>query len=97
MRSFTLASATTRHFFGACPQGLQRQRLTHSIQVAKFTTRARGGRFSAVNRRNVLLIAVTGAFVIGTTLAFLDDIKHGYAAVQRSGRVAATLGLCINE
>ncbi len=26
-----------------------------------------------------------------------DDVKHGYGAVERTGRVASTLVLCINE
>lgn len=30
-------------------------------------------------------------------IAFTDDIKHGYKAVERAGRVLGTLAVCINE
>ncbi|KAI9828980.1 MAG: hypothetical protein M1832_000003 [Thelocarpon impressellum] len=35
--------------------------------------------------------------VLGGTFAFAEDVKHGYAAAQRTGRVLSTLGLCIND
>ncbi|KAI0885732.1 ABC1-domain-containing protein [Annulohypoxylon maeteangense] len=37
--------------------------------------------------------AATGAGV----LAFTDDIKYGYDATERTGRVAAALAICIND
>jgi len=30
-------------------------------------------------------------------VAFTDDVKHAYGAIERSGRVASTLAVCINE
>lgn len=30
-------------------------------------------------------------------LVFGGDVKHAYAAVERSGRVVSTLAVCINE
>lgn len=47
-------------------------------------------------RVTVLTAATTAAAGAGV-LAFTDDIKAGYDATERSGRVAATLALCINE
>lgn len=38
----------------------------------------------------------TGTAGVGA-LAFTDDIKHGYEATERAGRVASTLAICINE
>jgi aarF domain-containing kinase len=32
-----------------------------------------------------------------STLAFTDDIKSGYEAAERTGRVAVALAVCINE
>lgn len=48
--------------------------------------------------RRKVAIAATVVFVAGAgALAFSDDARHAYIAVERSGRVAVTLGLCINE
>lgn len=48
--------------------------------------------------RRALLFASTSAAVGGVTaLAFVDDIKGTYEAAERSGRVVAGLGICINE
>jgi aarF domain-containing kinase len=44
----------------------------------------------------VLTATATGAAGAGV-LAFTDDIKYGYDVTERTGRVAATLALCINE
>ncbi|KAK8049974.1 hypothetical protein PG994_011704 [Apiospora phragmitis] len=38
----------------------------------------------------------TGAVGVGA-LAFTDDIKHGYEATERAGRVASALFICIND
>lgn len=46
--------------------------------------------------RVTLLAAATGAAATGV-LAFTDDIKYSYEAVERAGRVAGGLTLCINE
>jgi aarF domain-containing kinase len=48
-------------------------------------------------RRRVLLAAAGGFAAAGTGIAFTDDIRHGYEAVERTGRVVSTLGVCINE
>ncbi|KAI0099466.1 ABC1-domain-containing protein [Daldinia grandis] len=48
------------------------------------------------SRVTVLTAATTAAAGAGV-LAFTDDIKAGYDATERSGRVAATLALCIND
>ncbi|KAI0206887.1 ABC1-domain-containing protein [Astrocystis sublimbata] len=40
--------------------------------------------------------AATGATGAGL-LAFTDDIKYGYDVTERTGRVATTLALCIND
>jgi aarF domain-containing kinase len=39
------------------------------------------------------VVASAGA----SLLAFGDDIKTSYEATERAGRVAAALGICINE
>jgi aarF domain-containing kinase len=47
-------------------------------------------------RRRILLAATTGALGF-TALAFGDDVKHTYKAIERTGRVVGTLAVCINE
>jgi aarF domain-containing kinase len=44
----------------------------------------------------IFFAAATGALGV-TGLAFTDDIKHAYKAVERTGRVVGTLFVCINE
>jgi aarF domain-containing kinase len=43
------------------------------------------------------LLAAGGGVATAGVLAFTDDIKHSYEAAERTGRVAAALGICINE
>lgn len=46
----------------------------------------------------MLLLASAGAAgVASTALAFTDDIRNSYESVERTGRVVATLAICINE
>ncbi|CAK7270561.1 hypothetical protein SEPCBS57363_004165 [Sporothrix epigloea] len=51
---------------------------------------------SSRGRRAVFLTASGGA-ATATMLAFTDDIKQSYETVERTGRVAAALVLCIND
>lgn len=45
----------------------------------------------------MFLTATVGTIGAGTLLAVSDDVKHGYAATERTARVASTLFTCINE
>ena len=45
----------------------------------------------------MLLAATGGALVTTAAVAFTDDVKHAYEAVERTGRVVGTLAVCINE
>ncbi|KAI1459206.1 ABC1-domain-containing protein [Annulohypoxylon moriforme] len=47
-------------------------------------------------RLGVLTAAASAATGAGV-LAFTDDIKYGYDATERTGRVAAALAICIND
>jgi aarF domain-containing kinase len=47
--------------------------------------------------RRIILLAAAGAGALAGTLAFTDDLKHGYGVAQRSGRVASTLAICTND
>ncbi|TVY81044.1 ABC1 family protein MCP2-like protein [Lachnellula suecica] len=48
-------------------------------------------------KQRVLMAAAATGLVGGTALAFGDDLKHAYNAVERTGRVASTLAVCIND
>lgn len=47
-------------------------------------------------RGRVLAAGMAGGLGV-TALAFGDDVKHAYQAVERSSRVISTLAVCINE
>lgn len=67
----------------------------YATKNQKGHTYESGTRAKRKNGR-ILLAAGTGA--LGATAAvFTDDAKHLYGAVERSGRVASTLAVCINE
>ncbi|KAI9678080.1 MAG: hypothetical protein M1817_006024 [Caeruleum heppii] len=84
--------------FGAwiCRQCLHERPLRPRQQKAAYHTRslpiprARG-------RRRVLLSAAAGSTIGAGALAFSDDLKHGYAAAERSGRVLSTLARNVND
>lgn len=43
------------------------------------------------------LATATATMGTGFWIGFSEDLRHGYAAAQRSGRVLLTLATCINE
>ena len=77
-----------------------RHRRGASFEAAKNTVRPNRRRYGNNGNnggRSAVLLTATGGAVGAGALAFTDDVKHGYTAVQRSGRVLSTLALCINE
>ncbi len=48
-------------------------------------------------RRTAMVLASTGGGAAAMLLAVGDDVKSSYEAMERSGRVASALILCINE
>ncbi len=44
-----------------------------------------------------MVLASTGGGAAAMLLAVGDDVKSSYEAMERSGRVASALILCINE
>ncbi|PFH61829.1 hypothetical protein XA68_16163 [Ophiocordyceps unilateralis] len=70
--------------------------------AARFGSMARashrGGGRGGGRRSRALLVASTGAAgIAGTALAFTDEIKSGYEAAERTGRVITALVICIND
>jgi aarF domain-containing kinase len=48
-------------------------------------------------RKAVTYAAATTGTLAGSVLFFSDEVKHGYIAAERTGRVVTTLAVCINE
>jgi aarF domain-containing kinase len=63
-------------------------------QIKGYATRVKRPR---PQRKARVLLAATGGAMGAGALAFTDDLKHAYKAAERSGRVASTLFVCINE
>jgi aarF domain-containing kinase len=59
---------------------------TRSIKVAYRT-----------KPRKAVRLAAAGGTLGASLLFFTDEIKYGYDAAERTGRVMTTLAICINE
>ncbi|TDZ26133.1 ABC1 family protein MCP2 [Colletotrichum sidae] len=80
----------------------QRLRLDNSTTrgFSSTSSKASGGRIPPRGGRKgsrVLLLASGGGAAAAGVLAFTDDLKYGYDAAERAGRVAAALAVCIND
>lgn len=64
-------------------------------QVKGFSTK--GHRAPRPKRKGRVYLAAAGGALGVTTIAFTDDLRHAFKAAERSGRVASTLAVCINE
>lgn len=64
-------------------------------QIKGFSTKA--NRIPRPKKRGRVLLAATGGAFGLTAVAFTEDVKHAYEAIERSGRVASTLAVCIND
>lgn len=48
------------------------------------------------SRKPIALLVVLGLLAVGAAV-YSEELKHGYGAARRSGRVVGTLAVCINE
>lgn len=82
-----------------CLRCLQRWRASRlcAPRNNRFTTRTTEARIPRNGRRTLLLAAAGGTAGASVIVGLSDELKHGYAAARRSGRVLTTLLLCINE
>ncbi|KAI9771361.1 MAG: hypothetical protein M1840_002331 [Geoglossum simile] len=79
-----------------CRQCLHSQRRRVSSRYSTYAPPNRRVLGRRPRLRAVVLAAAGGTFGVGA-LAFTDDVKHTYAAAQRTGRVVSTLAVCIND
>ncbi|KAH7357873.1 ABC1 family protein [Plectosphaerella cucumerina] len=91
-------NTTTRWTCAEC-RGTQLSRPRGALPAAAraFTSRARPNGRMPPKRTGAILLASGGGVAAAGALAFADDIKNGYGAAERAGRVAATLFICIND
>jgi aarF domain-containing kinase len=78
-----------RGFYSTSSQQLEAPQLKNASGSA--------GSKRSSRRRTAIRLAAGGGTVGVAVIGFWDDIKHGYAAAERSARVATTLAICINE
>ena len=64
-------------------------------QISGYGTKT--NRIPRAKRKGRVLLAATAGGLGVTAVGFTDDVKHAYEAIERSGRVASTLAVCINE
>ncbi|KAE9377859.1 ABC1 family protein [Stipitochalara longipes BDJ] len=56
-----------------------------------------GSKHVKPKKRGRVIVAAAGGALGVTAVAFTDDVKHAYGAVERTGRVVSTLAVCIND
>jgi len=66
---------------------------------ARRSNRHGSGNFKSAKpkRTGRVVVAAAGGALGVTAVAFTDDVRHAYEAVERTGRVVSTLAVCINE
>lgn len=106
MKGFGLATSLARGGNGlsswTCRQCLSQTKATRIAgQVRGYGARNGSSNaygYGARPRRKGRVLAAAAAGGVGASvLAFGDDVKHAYEAVERTGRVVSTLAVCINE
>ncbi|KAJ9251814.1 hypothetical protein DTO195F2_7669 [Paecilomyces variotii] len=84
-----------------CRRCLQQRTVTfsrsYSTRLSEGINDAGRRSDSKRSRKTVIKFAAAGGALGAGALAFSDDIKHGYAAAERSGRVVSALAICIND
>lgn len=99
MRNSELTVAILQSSSWTCLRCLQRWRASRhcALRINRFTSRTTEVRIPKSSRRTLLLAAVGGTAGASVMVGLSDDLKHGYTAARRSGRVLTTLLVCINE
>lgn len=79
-----------------CSHCLRQQKIRS--QRASHATKSGRSRPWKSKKRTVILATAGGSLGTAALLTTAsDDVKHRYAAAERTGRVASTLFACINE
>lgn len=81
------STKTTRH----------RADVSGAMNAAKRNNTSSSSSSSSSKRTRAIKVAAASGTVAVALFAFWDDIKHTYAAAERTGRVVTALAICINE
>ncbi|KAF4977863.1 hypothetical protein FZEAL_5707 [Fusarium zealandicum] len=84
----------------SCQSQLARPRPLRHVGTKGFASGrgSHGGSGRKTGPSRAVLYASAGVATVGaSTLPFTDDIKNGYEAAERTGRVAVALAVCIND
>lgn len=88
-RGSTTTSLSASSVPWACRRYLQTPPLAPTIKTRATTRQRRGGK---------IFLGVIGGTAVGAAVfGVVPDVGHTVAAVERAGRVASALALCINE
>lgn len=74
-----------------------RQNINASETLNAATRNNTSSSSSSSKRTRAIRLAAAGGTVAVALFAFWDDIKHTYAAAERTSRVVTALAICINE
>lgn len=96
MQSLTSLGLFSRASVWTCRRCLQKQQRS-LLGRENFATSARRRPGRRKKNNAVLLSAAAGGSLAAGALFFVEDVKYGYGAMERTGRVMTTLALCINE
>ena len=103
MKGFNFSTASTmlrtaqRSPTWTCSQCLWRSRTKQIRGFAETRGTYRSGDSTRQRRRGRVVLAAAGGALALSVISLTVDMKHAYGAVERSGRVASTLAVCINE
>ena len=95
MRSLNVGKLFPQNTTWTCRQCVQKARFA-ALQKAKVATRT-GKSWNRSSERRGLVLAAAGGSLAASAAFLTDDLKHGYMAMERTGRVVGTLAVNINE
>ncbi|MCJ1473054.1 hypothetical protein MMC13_001703 [Lambiella insularis] len=91
-RAWTFFSSSTPWICRSC---VHKQK-SNVAQQAKHASRAGRPFVKRDKRKRATLVAASGT-AGGAVALISDDVKYGYGAVERSGRVLTALAICVND
>ena len=99
MKRLAVTKALAQYPPWTCPRCLHHRLSSNPplLQIASFTTKTKRQKRWTRPPRTLVVAAAGGTAAVGLLTTLSDDAQYAYAAAQRTGRVAVTLAVCINE
>ncbi|MCJ1388222.1 hypothetical protein MMC18_001067 [Xylographa bjoerkii] len=95
MKVFRASTLFSQSGLWTCRACLHKQK-SSLAKRANYASEARRFAGNAGKRKTTALVAASGT-AGGAVAFFTDDVKYGYGAVERSGRVLTALGISVND